>query len=214
MLDLEPNSDAAVIGRIRGGEIDAFEVLMRRYNQRVYRAVRSILSDEDEVEDVMQEAYVLAFTHLADFEGRAAFSTWLVRIAVHEALARARKSRRFDPLSDADDNASASVDPEVNMSSKETRALLESAIDGLRAGFREVFVLRAVEELSTAEVAECLGIREETVKTRYFRAKEALRAALIERLEAGVNETFAFQRPRCDRVVGGVLERLSRSRLS
>lgn len=214
MLDLDPNSDAAVIGRIRGGEIDAFEVLMRRYNQRVYRAVRSILSDEDEVEDVMQEAYVLAFTHLADFEGRAAFSTWLVRIAVHEALARARKSRRFDPLSDADDNASASVDPEVNMSSKETRALLESAIDGLRAGFREVFVLRAVEELSTAEVAECLGIREETVKTRYFRAKEALRAALIERLEAGVNETFAFQRPRCDRVVGGVLERLSRSRLS
>lgn len=214
MLDLEPNSDAAVIGRIRGGEIDAFEVLMRRYNQRVYRAVRSILSDEDEVEDVMQEAYVLAFTHLADFEGRAAFSTWLVRIAVHEALARARKSRRFDPLSDADDNASASVDPEVNMSSKETRALLESAIDGLRAGFREVFVLRAVEELSTAEVAECLGIREETVKTRYFRAKEALRAALIERIEAGVNETFAFQRPRCDRVVGGVLERLSRSRLS
>jgi RNA polymerase sigma-70 factor (ECF subfamily) len=214
MLDLEPNSDAAVIGRIRGGEIDAFEVLMRRYNQRVYRAVRSILSDEDEVEDVMQEAYVRAFTHLADFEGRAAFSIWLVRIAVHEALARARKSRRFDPLSDADDDASASVDPEVNMSSKETRALLESAIDGLRGGFREVFVLRAVEELSTAEVAECLGIREETVKTRYFRAKEALRAALIERLEAGVNETFAFQRPRCDRVVGGVLERLSRSRLS
>ena len=211
MLELGAETDAEVIARVRAGEADAFEIVMRRHNPRVYRAVRSILRDEDEVEDVMQEAYVQAFLHLDGFEGRAAFSTWLVRIAVHEALARRRRSARWDPLEDQQEEGiwmKGPRDPEREVGSAEVVRLLESAIDGLRDGFREVFVLRAVEELSQAEVAACLGIKEETVKTRYFRAKESLRAALLEQLEHGMKETFAFRAIRCDRVVAKVLGRI------
>lgn len=213
MLETEqPANDLEVITRVRAGDLDAFEIIMRRHNPRVYRAVRSILRDEDEVEDVMQEAYVKAFQHLSDFEGRSAFSTWLIRIAVHEALARKRRAQRFDVLAEDEEALwmNPSNDPEKQTSSAEMIELLEQAIDGLKDGFREVFMLRAVEELSQSEVAECLGIKEETVKTRYFRAKEALRGALIQRLESGLEQTFPFRATRCDRVVARVRERVGR----
>ena len=205
-------SDEEVLERVRAGEIDVFEVVLRRYNQRLYRTVRAILRDEDETVDVMQEAYVNAFAHLADFSGRARFSTWLTRIAVHEALARLRKRRRLEPLEDPDSGdltmASITPGPEDRASDGELRVLLEGAIDQLPEAFRTTFVLRSVEHLSVAETAEVLGIPEETVKTRHHRARERLQNALTDRVGDALPEVFGFHRPRCDLVVANVLARI------
>ena len=205
-------SDDEVLARVRAGDIDAFEVVMRRHNQRVYRTVRAILRDEDETLDVMQEAYVSAFVHLADFSGRARFSTWLTRIAVHEAFARLRKRKRLEPLDETDSEdrfmASPVLGPENRASDSELRAFLEEAVDGLPETFRTTFVLRSVEQLSVTETAEVLGIPEETVKTRLHRARERLQHALSERVGGALPELFGFHRPRCDRVVAGVLSRI------
>lgn len=205
-------SDDEVLARVRGGEIDAFEVVMRRYNQRVYRTVRAILRDEDETLDVMQEAYVNAFAHLGEFSGRARFSTWLTRIAVHEAFARLRKRKRLEPLDETDSEdrfmASPVLGPENRASDGELRAFLEEAVDGLPETFRTTFVLRSVEQLSVTETAEVLGIPEETVKTRLYRARERLQNALTERVGGTLPDLFGFHRPRCDRVVANVLARI------
>lgn len=205
-------SDEAVIARVQGGDIDAFEVVMRRYNQRLYRAVRAILREDDETVDVMQEAYVNAFTHLGDFSGRARFSTWLTRIAVHEALARLRKRKRLEPLDETDSEerlmVSPAVGPEHRASDGELRVLLEEAVDRLPEAFRTTFMLRSIEQLSVAETAEILGIPEETVKTRHHRARERLQLSLSERVGGALPELFGFHRPICDRVVASVLARV------
>jgi RNA polymerase sigma-70 factor (ECF subfamily) len=208
------SSDEDIVARIRSGDVSLFEVLMRRHNQRVYRAARAIVRREDEAEDVMQDAYVRAFEHLHEFEGRARFATWITRIAVHEALARTRRARRFEPLSADSEEAAMSThrspSPEQQASDGEMRALLEPAIDALPDDFRAVFVLRAVEELSGAETAEILGIPEETVKTRLFRARGRLQELLLSNLEPRFSRAFEFQRPRCDRVVRAVWRRIAR----
>lgn len=205
-------SDENVIARVQGGDIDAFEVVMRRYNQRLYRAVRAILREDDETIDVMQEAYVNAFTHLGDFSGRARFSTWLTRIAVHEALARLRKRKRLEPLDETASEerlmVSPAVGPEHSASDGELRVLLEEAVDRLPEAFRTTFMLRSIEQLSVAETAEILGIPEETVKTRHHRARERLQLALSERVGGALPELFGFHRPICDRVVASVLARV------
>jgi RNA polymerase sigma-70 factor (ECF subfamily) len=205
-------SDEQIVARVRAGDGRLFELLMRRHNQRVYRAARAILRDEHEAEDVMQDAYVRAYAHLHEFEGRAVFATWLTRIAVHEALARARRAKRFAPLeSSSEENAMstpASPTPEQNASDGEMRVVLERAIDTLPDDFRAVFVLRAVEGMSGAETAESLGIPEETVKTRLHRARARLQDALLASLEPKLPRTFTFERPRCDRVVHAVLCRI------
>lgn len=208
---LHPTDDE-VIARVRGGDIDHFEVVMRRYNQRLYRTVRAILREEDETVDVMQEAYVNAFTHLNDFSGRARFSTWLTRIAVHEALGRLRKRKRVGALDDTDSEdllmVSPAIGPEGRASDGELRVLLEEAVDKLPEAFRTTFVLRSIEQLSVAETAEILDIPEETVKTRHHRARERLQRDLTERVGGTLPELFGFHRPRCDRLVGSVLARL------
>jgi RNA polymerase sigma-70 factor (ECF subfamily) len=205
-------TDEEIIGRVCGGDIECFEVLMRRYNQRIYRTVRAILRDEDETTDAMQEAYVNAFTHLADFNGHARFSTWLTRIAVHEALGRLRKRKRVEPLDDADSQDSVMASPvngpENDASDGELRILLEEAVDRLPESFRTTFVLRSIEQLSVAETAEVLGIPEETVKTRHHRARERLQDALTTRIGRALPDLYGFHRPRCDRVVASVLARL------
>jgi RNA polymerase sigma-70 factor, ECF subfamily len=204
-------SDEEVIARVRGGEVDLFEIVMRRYNQRLYRTVRAILRDDDESVDVMQEAYVNAYAHLGDFSGRARFSTWLTRIAVHEALARLRRRRRVEPLADETGDltmVSLSPGPEDHASDGELREFLESAVDQLPEAFRTAFVLRSVEHLSVAETAEILGIPEETVKTRHHRARERLQNALTDRVGAALPALFGFHRPRCDKVVANVLARI------
>jgi RNA polymerase sigma-70 factor (ECF subfamily) len=207
-------SDEDLRERVLGGDSRYFEVLMRRHNQRLFRAARAILKSDDEAEDVMQEAYARAYAHLASFAGHSRFSTWLTRIAVHEALARLRRRRHEahgtgdgdgDPLAAA---PSPDADPEVRAHGGQLRGMLERAVDALPEGFREVFVLRAVEELSVAETAECLDIPEEMVKTRLFRARARLQQQLASELDGGVAEVFAFHLLRCDRVVAGAFARI------
>ena len=207
--------DEDVIRQVLEGHTALFELLMRRYNERVYRAARSIVRDEHEAEDVMQEAYVNAFTHLGQFNGSARFSTWLLRIAIHESLARVRRRGRYEAFDDELSNVepfmsrSPSENPERYAFTGELRSLLEWAIDTLADGMREVFVLREVEGLNTAEVAEALDVSEDVVKARLSRGRAALRRVLLERTGATAPEAFRFYRPRCDRVVSHVLARIS-----
>jgi RNA polymerase sigma-70 factor, ECF subfamily len=210
-----PISDDEVVRRVRAGETGLFEVVMRRYNQRLYRVARAILRDDAEAEDVTQQAYVNAYRHLDQFAGRALFSTWLTKIAVHEALARARRRGQFDEeaVHDWDGDTmgelkSPGPDPERRALTGELRALLESAIEALPEHYRAVFVMREVEGMSTAESAECLDITEETAKTRLHRARRLLRQTLYERAGIESAAAFSFEAPRCDRVVAAVFEQI------
>jgi RNA polymerase sigma-70 factor (ECF subfamily) len=217
-LDNSRDSDAEIIQQVLAGNTALFELLMRRYNERIYRAARSIVRDEQEAEDIMQQAYVNAFTHLRQFNGSAQFSTWLTRIAINEALARVRRRGRYEALDDDLSNVEPFMstnpvqNPERQAFVGELRGLLEWAIDTLPDGMREVFVLRDVEGLSTAEVAESLEVSEDVVKTRLSRGRAALRRALLERTGASAPEAFRFYRPRCDRVVQQVLARIADQR--
>lgn len=216
---LEGWTDEEIVGRVIAGELPLFEILMRRHNQRVYRAIRSILRDDTESEDVMQDAYVRAYEHLEQFEGRAQFSTWLTRIAVNEALKRLSARGRLDPLDDENYEGenetmpafhSKSATPEANASRSEMKGLLESAILTLPQKYRAVIVLRDVEEMNTAETAEALSLTETNVKVRLHRAHELLRAELLSRAGNASAEAFGFHATRCDRVVRAVFERLGK----
>ena len=205
--------DEEIVPRILAGETALFEVLMRRHNERIYRAARAILRDAREAEDVMQEAYVNAYAHLDQFDGRAQFSTWLTRIAVNEALARARKRGRFEPL-DADSLETtmptmSAPDPERQALGQELGALIESAVDKLGDGYREVFMLRQVEGLSTAETAQILGVSEDVVKTRFSRARHALQTDLLDRVGGAAGHAFPFGKARCDALVAAVTARVA-----
>lgn len=207
-------TDDALIARIRTGETACFEVLMRRHNERIYRTVRAVLGDDADVEDVMQQAYVSAYQHLDAFEGRARFSTWMTRIAINEAYARLRRRYRNQPAPWEDDDAmadepeAAGPTPEQAAAHREMQVLLERAVDTLSLPNRTVFVLRAVEGLTTSETAECLKISEDAVKTRLHRANDALRQWLAAQIGGTVHEAFRFYRPRCDAVVGQVMARI------
>jgi RNA polymerase sigma-70 factor (ECF subfamily) len=211
-------SDELVVQRVLAGDTAMFEILMRRYNQRLYRVARSVLKDDDEAEDVMQDAYFRAYEHLRQFEGRATFSTWLTRIALHEALARKKRRGRYDELdaieeSKGDSNMifeSGKPDPEEDMAQSELRGLLENAIEGLPETFRTVVVLREIEEMSVAETAATLGLSEALVKTRLHRAHAMLRRELHARARGSLTDLYAFHAVRCDRVVKAVFERIER----
>ncbi|HSA93348.1 MAG TPA: RNA polymerase sigma factor [Terriglobales bacterium] len=210
-------SDEEVVRRVLAGDRALFEILMRRYNQRLYRVARAILREDAEAEDVMQEAYVRAYEHLDQFAGRAKFSTWLTKIAVHEALARAQKRGRFDPLesvADFEGDIMASLSkpeptPERAAAQEETARMLEQSIEALPAAYRSVLVLRELEEMSTAETAEALGLTESNVKIRLHRAHALLRRELYARAGAKSADAFQFQAPRCDRVVENVMARIT-----
>ncbi|HEX2164222.1 MAG TPA: RNA polymerase sigma factor, partial [Thermoanaerobaculia bacterium] len=205
-------SDEELVARAGAGETGAFAELMRRHNQRLFRLARAVVRDDREAEDVVQEAYVRAFTHLDRFEGRARFATWLSRIALHEALARVRRGRRFAALGEeetvSDLPASLPRGPEERAANRELAAALAAAVDALPESHRAVFVLREVEGLSTAETAEVLGLSEPNVKVRLHRARAALRADLERRLGGEVPRLWSFAGERCDRVVTGVMEKL------
>jgi RNA polymerase sigma-70 factor (ECF subfamily) len=206
--------DDAIVERVIGGHTALFELLMRRHNERIYRAARAIVRDDLEAEDVMQQAYVNAYAHLRQFDRRAAFATWLTRIAVNEALARARRRGRYVPIGDdnfeyAEFGMQASENPEKQAYTGELRQLLEAAVDLLPNGAREVFVLRQVQGLSTSETADVLGVSEDVVKTRLSRARVALRRALMDCVGSESSRIFSFYQPRCDRVVAAVLARIA-----
>jgi RNA polymerase sigma-70 factor (ECF subfamily) len=209
-------SDEDVVQRVLGGELPLYEILMRRYNQRLYRIVRSILRDEDEVTDVMQDTYVRAYAALHQFAGTAKFSTWLSKIAIHEALRRSRKGRRFQPLVDrpGENQMLASVmrssdpTPEQEVLQEETAGLIESAIDTLPERYRPVFMLREVECLSTAETATCLQLTEEAVRVRLLRARKLLRNELYRTTGATSVHAFQFGASRCDAMVRNVIKKI------
>jgi RNA polymerase sigma-70 factor (ECF subfamily) len=203
-------SDEEIVRRVRDGETYLFEIIMRRYNQRLFRVIRAILRDDNETEEVMQEAYVRAFEHLQQFEGRAKFSTWLTKIAVYEAYARGRGRERLSDSETYWEDLIASTDrsPEERTFDSEMRSLLESAIDSLPEEHRAVFMLRDVEGMSTAETADTLNLTEENVKVRLFRARAAIRRQLFERAGAASRQAFQFLGARCDRIVQRVLERI------
>lgn len=212
--------DGAIVRRIVGGERSLFEVLMRRHNQQVYRAVRSVLRDEADVEDVMQQTYVSAFTHLHQFEQRAQFSTWLIRIALNEAFARRRLVQRSadrandtvanEPHEDSMDTVpTPHAGPEQLAYASELGRLLETALDALPEHYRTVFMLRQVEGLSTAETAASLELGDEAVKTRLHRARSIVRKTIAARIGEVATGAFQFHAMRCDRVVSAVLLRIS-----
>ena len=212
-------TDEDVVRRVCAGDVPLFELLMRRHNQRIYRAIRSILRDDTETEDVMQETYVRAFHHLSQFQGRAQFSTWLTRIAVHEAIRVAALRGRFDPLdlekSEPEEHAmfnspQLSATPEDNAIRGEVGSILEKAILALPDSYRAVVMLRDLEQMSTAEAAEALSLSESNVKVRLHRAHELLRDELLSQARDNPCPAFAFHAKRCDRIVAAVLDRLAR----
>jgi RNA polymerase sigma-70 factor (ECF subfamily) len=206
-------SDEEVVARVVRGETALFEILMRRHNERIYRAARAILRDDGEAEDVMQQAYVNAYTHLQQYDGRAQFTTWLTRIAVHESLARARRRGRYQSLEDSAVETFMPIqsgpDPERQAFARELSTLIESAVDRLGDGYREVFMLRQVEGLTTSETAQVLAVSEDVVKTRLSRARAALQRDLLEQAGEASVCAFTFGLSRCDRVVAAVMAEIA-----
>lgn len=218
-------SEAELIAAVRGGDGTAFEAIMRRHNRLLFRTARSILKNDAEAEDVVQETYVKAYAHLGSFAQASRLSTWLVRIAVNESLGRLRRQMPAHALATDLDSVTdspmtqeqalplglaarpAPADPETRAAREQIRCLLEQAIDSLPQAQRAVFVLRAVEEFSVADTALCLGIPQETVKTRLHRAKRALRRLLSDEVAAALLDTFPFAGARCDRIVAAALRR-------
>jgi RNA polymerase sigma-70 factor (ECF subfamily) len=213
--DLLP--DEEVVARVLRGERALFELLMRRHNPLVYRTIRGILRDDSEVEDVMQETYVSAYSHLASFRATARVSTWLARIAINAALQRLRKRGETVELrSDLEGPSLVPVSGDAPFETPETHAMaheasraLQNALEQLTPPYRVVFVLREVEGLSTAEVAAALEISEDNVKQRLHRAKGYIREALYAQVGEHAREVFAFHATRCDRVVGAVMAKLN-----
>lgn len=215
-----PPSEAELALRIAAGDTSALEALMRRYNRTLFRTARSILRDDAEAEEALQDAYLKVFRSIAQFRGDSKLSTWLVRIVANEALMRRRKRARSakvvalhpegdgfglkaEPAMDANDG------PEQLAVQAQTRRLLEAKIDALPDSFRTVFMLRALEEFSVEETAQALGIPEATVRTRFFRARGLLREALSHEIDLAFDDAFGFDGERCDRLAARVLDRLA-----
>ena len=203
----QPLSDAEVVARVQAGEPALFEILMRRYNQRLFRVARAILASDSDAEDAVQQSYLSAYAHLGQFNGAAQFSTWLTRIVIHEAIGRVRKRTRLAEV-DIEEQLpmkSTARTPEEQAATREEASLLEQAVDELPDPYRVVFMMREVQELSVAETAACLDLSEENVKVRLHRAKAMLREAVFSRMENAAKEAFPFLGARCDRIVAAVM---------
>jgi RNA polymerase sigma-70 factor (ECF subfamily) len=207
-------TDEDVIARVLAGEIELFELIIRRYNQRLFRVTLSVLKDEADAEDAMQEAYVAAFGNLSRFRGEAKFSTWLTKIAVYEALARLKKRRGGMSVIDVEesimtDESGTPASPEKTVFAGELRGVLERDLMTLPNGLRAAYVLRDVEAMSTAEAAACLDITEDALKMRLSRARSLLRTRITDELGSAAADLFTYQAPRCDRMVAAVFARIT-----
>jgi RNA polymerase sigma-70 factor, ECF subfamily len=225
-LDLD---DSDLVERVARDDHAAFETLMRRHNSRLFRVARTILRDDAEAEDTLQDAYLDAYSHISEFRGGAQFATWLTRIVINHALMRLRRRRRdrvvvpftrrwtVEPAGESGQAEADLADEESESPSGivlrgEIRRLLEQRIDDLPVAFRMVFVMRDVEDMSVQETAECLSIQAATVRTRLFRARALLREALARDLDSAAAGVFGFAGERCDRIVAGVLARCRATR--
>jgi RNA polymerase sigma-70 factor (ECF subfamily) len=213
-------TDADLARRIAGRDSAAFELLMRRNNRRLFRAARSIVRDDAEAEDVLQETYLTAFAQISRYRSEARLSTWLTRIAINEALQRIRGRMSPDKFTDSENvidfeqraaelrGESERETPERAAMREQTRHMLQRKIDELPVGYRTVFILHAIEDLPFAEIATALEAPEATVRTRFFRARQALRQSLTTDFYQGAREAFFFAGAQCDGVVARVLARL------
>jgi RNA polymerase sigma-70 factor (ECF subfamily) len=207
-------SDGMVVRRILAGEKELFEILMRRYNQTLYRIVRGYLHEEQEVEDVMQNTYLKSFDKLQQFRGNSAFSTWLIRIGINESLLRLREVKRsktfYTSQQEMPDEKiiqlpdSKQMNPEKLAIRQETRLLIEHAIDQLPEKYRVIYILKEVEGLDTEEIESCLGISANNIKVRLHRAKSLLKDVLYK--QHATESIFEFGNIRCDRIVNNVMK--------
>ena len=210
-----PLTDLELVARVRAGDRQAMEPLMRRHNRSLYRTARAILRDDTEAEDAVQDAYVQAFRNLEAFRGESAFSTWIVRIAANEALMRRRRNtRRAEIIPINHENGELLMDqiaqddsagPEQRAFGTQLRRLLEARIDALPDLYRAVFMMRAVEEMSVEDTAAALGLPAATVRTRFFRARALMRTSLEHDVDHALPGAFSFDGERCDRIVAGVM---------
>ncbi|RPI18926.1 MAG: RNA polymerase sigma factor [Ignavibacteriae bacterium] len=216
--NVQPLSDSEIIEKILNGEKEIYELIMRRYNQRMFRIARAIVKDEDIAEDVVQEAYIKAYEHLKDFKGNSAFSTWLTRILINESASKNNYKAKIiylDPVPSEDNNSEYIItensttmrNPEQHAINNELRNHLERMIDSLPDKYRTVYIMREIENINTADTAECLNLSESNVKVRLNRAKEMLRENLMSVYEKV--DVFQFLGERCDRIVNAVMKRLS-----
>jgi RNA polymerase sigma-70 factor (ECF subfamily) len=215
-------SDSELAARVSAGDHVAFEALMRQLNRQLFRVARSILKDDAEAEDALQEAYVTSYSAMSRFRSESTLSTWLTRIVINESLGRLRRQKRervvipFSSESREEEsmNEAAPVDPtkgspEAATWSAEIRNLLERKIDELPMAYRTVFTMRELEDMTVDETAQCLAIPAATVRSRLFRAKGLLRESLAREIDVATPDAFAFAGARCDRIVAGVLSRVS-----
>jgi RNA polymerase sigma-70 factor (ECF subfamily) len=216
------SADAELVRRARARDDTAFRTIMERHNRRLYRIARGILRNDSEAEDVVQEAYVDAFTHLDGFRGDSSLATWLTRIVMNEALGRLRRqrpsvdldileSRRVEARIIPFPQAAASGDPERTMAQREILRLVERATDNLPDKFRIVFIARVIEGMSVEETADLLGLRPETVKTRLHRARRLVREQLDKQIGPVLIDAFPFAGRRCERMTEAVIRRLGLS---
>ncbi len=222
MLQVQRNvtarDDVELARRAGARDADAFRAIMRTHNQKLYRLARSIIRNDSEAEDIVQETYVTAFAHLASFRGEASLATWLSRIAINEALGRLRKKRRAasviaaEPAGDAHiipfPLAASGDDPERTMAQRQILRLVEQATDTLPDVYRTVFVARVIEGLSMEETADLLGVKPQTVKTRLHRARALVRKQLDEQIGPILLDAFPFAGRRCERLTTAVMKRL------
>lgn len=212
------SEDVELARRVASGDQDALKTLMRRHNQTLFRTARSVLRNDIEAEDAVQDAYLLAYRSIRNYRGEAKLSTWLIRIVLNLAIRRKHRQSRHDAIfADIAESSreeviemgeSHSQSPESAASNSELRQLLESHIDRLPDLYREIFMLRGVEELNVEETAEALNIPEATVRTRFFRARHLLSEGLAKDIDLAFGDAFSFDGERCDRIVAGVLDRL------
>jgi len=195
---LEELTDQQLVERIRGGAREDFEILVRRHNQRLYRAARAIMKSDDEAEDIVQQAWLEVFRNLTQFRGDAAFTTWATRIAVNAAITHARKR----PIIAEVPETIADAKPDADVERAELGKVLEECLELLPQGNREVMVLRDVLELDTAETAQMLGLSEEAVRVRLHRARAAVAAELTERM---ISKVYSFAGERCARITRNVM---------
>lgn len=208
-------TETEVIQRILGGEKQLYEILVRRNNQKLYRAIRSYLKDEAEIEDIMQNSYIKAFTKLYQFKLESTFSTWLIRIAINESLARIKEKGKvlyMDQHSESTRNLileipdNEQLNPHAKMIRNESKQILEKAIDQLDPKYRTVYILREVEEMSMKEIAEAMDLTVSNVKVRLYRAKEMIKDRLYE--ISNDRNVFEFGFSRCDRITENVMRNI------
>ncbi|MGJ5130855.1 RNA polymerase sigma factor [Bradyrhizobium oligotrophicum] len=208
-----------LIRRAKARDETAIRAILQANNRRLFRIARGILRNDSEAEDVVQETYVRALTHLDAFRGQSSLSTWLVRIAMNEAMGRLRgrrpalqldAERENKPRAEVIQFPATSSDPEKSVAQRQIQAVVERAIDELSEPFRLVFIARVIEEMSIDETADLLGLKPETVKTRLHRARGMLRENVEKEIGPVLLDAFPFAGPRCERLTEAVLDRLRR----